>query len=141
MYSAALAGQICARLADGESLRRICSDESMPTKTSVFRWLIEHKSFSDQYAKAREEQAELMADELLEIADDGTNDFKTIVQNGQEKEVFDSEHVQRSRLRIDTRKWIASKLLPKKYGEKITQEVTGKDGGPVNVTWQAPAKS
>lgn len=77
-----------------------------------------------------------MADDLLEIADDGTNDFVEKERpNGPKFLAFDGEHVQRSRLRVDTRKWILAKALPKIYGDKLTAEVTGKDGGPIETTY------
>jgi hypothetical protein len=85
----------------------------MPNKASVFRWLRIHKEFSDQYARAKEEAAELYAEDMLEISDDLSGD------------------VQRDRLRVDTRKWIASKLKPKKYGDKITHE--GNEDAPIVV--------
>lgn len=66
-----------------------------------------------------------MADELVEIADDGTNDYVEREVDGGVRVVFDGEHFQRSRLRVDTRKWVLSKVLPKIYGDKIGVEVTG----------------
>jgi len=100
-YTKAIANQICNRLIDGESLRAICRSASMPDKATVFRWLDDerHKEFRDQYAQARERQTESFIDELLDIADNLEED------------------VQRSKLRIDTRKWIASKIMPSKYGK------------------------
>lgn len=135
IYSKKLDKAICVRLADGESLRSICRDEEMPCKATVFNWLFddEHKEFLDHYEKARGIQAEILADELTDIADDSQNDYMLKHFGEDEREVLNSENIQRSRLRIDTRKWIASKLLPKKYGEKIQQEITGKDGGPIDV--------
>lgn len=120
-YTQETADIICERLADGESLRTICDDEDMPARSTVFRWLSLHKEFSDQYARAKEVQAEVLADELISIADDGRNDWM-------ERKDADGENIgwrengealRRSALRIDTRKWVAAKLLPKKYGEKI----------------------
>lgn len=140
-YSEEIADAICERLADGESLRSICLDESMPSKAAVFRWLGKHEAFRDQYARAREEQAETMADDLVEIADEkctmvradkhGTKDDDG---EGNTEVVFDATAVARNRLRIDARKWVASKLKPKKYGDKVSQEISGPDGGPVQVT-------
>ena len=102
-----LAETICARLASGESLRRICSDEDMPSRETVMRWVIEDRDgFAGQYTRAREMQAESMNDELMEIADVGTGD------------------VQRDKLRVDTRKWYLSKVLPK-FADKQTHEHTG----------------
>lgn len=134
IYSEELALSICERLANGESLLKICREDAMPARGTVFRWLMQYDDFKNKYEAAREMQAELFADELNEIADDGTNDWmESADKDGGVGYKLNGEHIQRSRLRIDTRKWIASKLKPKKYGDKITQEVTGQDGGPVQV--------
>ena len=116
IYTEELAIDICSRIASGESVRSICKDDNMPVKSTVMVWLIdgEHLSFSDQYAKARQIQAETLADELFDIADDGTNDW--IEKNGKDGESYytvNGECVARSRLRVDTRKWYLSKVLPK----------------------------
>ncbi len=119
-YNEETALKICERLAEGESLRAICLDDDMPSKSSVFRWLDANPSFRDQYARAREFQADTMADEIQDIADDGTNDWmEKRLNDGSVIEVVNHEHIQRSRLRVDTRKWVASKLKPKKYGDKL----------------------
>lgn len=136
-YSADLATTICVRIADGESLRSICRGEDMPDKATVLRWLAsdEHKNFRDQYAHARDAQADAIVEECLEIADDGTNDWMER-NNGEDKSpgyALNGEHVQRSRLRVDTRKWWAARLAPKKYGDKVTTEISGPDGGPVPI--------
>lgn len=118
-YCDELANKICERLSDGESLRAICSDDDMPNKATVFKWLYLHPEFNDQYARAREEQAEALADEITSIADEvGTRSL--VNEDGEEVLVaFDATAVARNRLRIDARKWVASKLKPKKYGEKM----------------------
>jgi hypothetical protein len=104
----------------------------MPNITSVFKWLAKFPEFANQYARAREEQAEAFADEIVAISDE--NDGKAIMSDGQEVAVvFDSTAVARNRLRVDARKWVASKLKPKKYGDKIQQEVSGADGAPLTV--------
>jgi hypothetical protein len=132
-FSQSLADTICRRLADGESLRGICEDEIIPSKTTIMRWLADEQyvAFRDQYARAREAQADALVEECLEIADDGTNDWMERrseaekgagISNGW---VLNGEHVQRSRLRVDTRKWWAARLAPKKYGDKIAAEVSG----------------
>ncbi|HZV61629.1 MAG TPA: hypothetical protein VFF75_04375 [Methylophilaceae bacterium] len=129
-FSQEIADAICARISEGESLRTICRDDDMPGKTTVFRWLAEFESFRDQYARAREAQADLLAEEILEIADDGTND-KYVDENGNTR--TDQEVIGRSRLRVDARKWLASKMAPKKYGERVAQEISGPNGGPVPI--------
>lgn len=136
-YTAEIGEAICTRIISGESLRAICLDDDMPGRTTVFQWLASNKSFADQYARARQFQAEHLVDEILEIADDGTNDWMDRrseaekgagVSNGY---VLNGEHVQRSRLRVDTRKWFASKVAPKIYGDKLVNEHSGPDGGPI----------
>ena len=100
-------------------MHRACEPDDMPNKRTVFRWLRTNKEFCHQYEEAKAESADFLAEEMIEIADDGTNDYMTKENNdGSEYEVVNSEHIQRSRLRIDARKWIASKLKPKKYGDK-----------------------
>ena len=121
-YTKEIGDEICERLSDGESLRAICRDDHMPNKSTVFRWLYVNQIFRDQYARAKEEQADTLADDILDIADDGRND--TYIDDDGKKRV-DFDAIQRSRLRVDTRKWIASKLKPKVYGDRIMQEVSG----------------
>lgn len=116
-YSDKIAVEICTRLSDGESLRSICLSDDMPGKTTVFRWLGENEAFRDQYTRAREAQADTLFDEMLDIADDTAKD---IVEGA-----VDQEHIQRTKLRIETRKWMAGKLRPKKYGDKIEHEHSG----------------
>lgn len=104
----------------------------MPHVATVLRWLgkDEHAAFREQYARAREAQADVLADESIEIADDATNDWMEVnaADEKGEKYRLNGEHVQRSRLRVDTRKWFASKLAPKKYGDKLA--VGGDDASP-----------
>ena len=137
-YSEATATAICERLAVGQSLREICRDRDMPNKSTVFRWLAGNKEFREQYAAAHVVQADALAEEILEIADNATNDWMER-QSGEETIVVaDHDHISRSRLRVDARKWLMSKLAPKKYGDRVELEHSGKDGTPlvpvINVT-------
>lgn len=133
-YTPEIGDKICQRIVEGESVRSICRDEDMPNASTVFRWLSVHKSFSEQYARAKEEGAEALAEEMFEIADDGHNDW--MERNGKDDAgwVANGENLQRSRLRVDVRKWYLSKIKPKKYGDKIQTELTGSDGGPVQIS-------
>jgi len=127
-----LAALICERIADGESVRTICADDDMPHKATVFRWLDAHEEFRDRYARAKELQLEHIADELLDIADDGANDYvERYTDDGAVTCVANPENIQRSRLRVDSRKWLLSKLVPKKYGDRVVNEHTGAGGGPI----------
>lgn len=142
-FAQEIADSICERISDGESLRKICTDEAMPHAATVCRWLAAHEQFREQYALAREAQADALFDEMLDIADDGRNDWMAS-QDGEGNEAWraNGEHIQRSKLRLEARKWMASKLQPKKYGDKITQELTGAGGAPLvpvlNVTISKP---
>lgn len=130
-FTHVLAETICKRLSLGETLRSVCRSDDMPSHSTVLSWLAK-KSFLDQYAQAREAGYRLMADEIVDISDDGTNDYVERERaDGSKHVVFDGEHVQRSRLRVDTRKWLLSKALPKIYGDRLVTEHTGKDGGPI----------
>lgn len=115
-YSEAITAAICAMLMSGKSLRTICATPGMPGKFAVLEWLGKYPEFASQYARAREIQADTLADEIVDISDDGTNDY---MADKDGVAAYNAEAVQRSRLRVDARKWFASKLAPKKYGEKL----------------------
>ncbi len=129
-FSQALADSICCRLAKGETLRQICRSEGMPSDTAVRQWALDESSpFSSQYARARELGYAAMAEELIDIADDGTNDWiEREREDGRIETVVDHDHVARSRLRLDTRKWLLSKALPKVYGDKLQHANAAGDG-------------
>lgn len=129
IFTQELADTICERISDGESLITICKDDGMPKSSTVYNWLLDEtkKDFLEQYARARNKQAEHLFEEILKISDDGSNDYvETEDDEGNARTVFNHEHVQRSRLRVDTRKWYLSKVLPKKYGEKLDVTSDGK---------------
>ena len=135
-YTNKLADLICSRLSEGESLRTVCKSEDMPCKTTVFMWLRTNKRFLDQYTRAKEESADALTDEMLDIADDGQNDWMDRLGENGENEGYqlNGEHIQRSRLRIETRKWLAMKLKPKKYGDKLQQDINITDKTPKEMT-------
>ena len=90
-------------------MRTVCANKAMPDRSTVFRWLAKYPEFRDQYARAKEESADALSEDILDIADDATED------------------VQRSRLRVDARKWLAAKMKPKKYGDRQTIDHGGSD--------------
>ena len=126
--------KVCAMLSEGMTLREVSRQKDMPPESTVRLWALNnagsdedgYEGFAAQYARAREIGYHAMADELMEIADDGANDW--MERNGQESEGWqvNGECIQRSRLRVDTRKWMLSKTLPKIYGDKqeIKHDVT-----------------
>jgi len=112
-YTQDIANDICSKLAEGQSLRAICRSEAMPHESTVRHWAVEDREgFFTQYTRSRDIGLDCMADEVQEIAD-GDGD------------------VARDRLRFDSRRWYLSKMAPKRYGDKLTQELTGLDGGPL----------
>ena len=111
-YSDKLAAEICGLISEGNSLRSICEKKSMPSCSTIFLWLTKHSEFSEQYARAREEQADAISDECLFIAETEPD-------------------IARARLMIDTRKWFASKMKPRKYGDRQMLEHTDRVTTPV----------
>jgi len=116
-YNQKLADLICERVATHEvGLQRLCAMyDDMPDKTTINKWRYKYPEFSTQYARAKISQIELLVDEIMEIADDSTKDE---IINDQGVRSCNSEFIARSRLRIDTRKWLAAKLIPRLYGDK-----------------------
>ena len=114
-YSDHLAQVICLRIAEGESLNKICKDDEMPERVTIYRWLLEKEDFCNNYARAREDQAETHADAIVEIADQLP--YQITDKDGNVR--IDSAYVQWQRNRIDARKWVASKLKATKYGDVL----------------------
>lgn len=115
-YNKETADRICKEISERSvSLRTICKDKSLPCTSTIYKWLTNNKSFAEQYARARDMQADLLAEEILEIADNSQGD----TLSGEGGEYANHEWINRSKLRVDARKWLASKLAPKKYGDKI----------------------
>jgi len=117
-YTEEIATTICDRIAEGESLRGICRDDDMPSKVSVWRWLNKHPDFCSRYAQARDAQAEGYGEEIVALADE----IPTHASH---------EEISRAKLRVDARKWVASRLLPGKYGRTSKVEHSGPEGGPI----------
>lgn len=118
-YSLDLAIRICERIATGEPLTKISVDQDMPSYATVCKWLLEHDEFVDMYARAKSDQADYMADDIVRISDE----YPVIDENGK----LDSAWVQWQRNRIEARKWIAAKLKPRKYGDKLHATLEGGD--------------
>jgi hypothetical protein len=136
-FTQEVADAICERIAAGESLRLIVLDEGMPDERTVYRWLDRDEAFRQQYARAREAQADAMVEDILEICDDARNDW--MERRGEEDAgwVANGEHIQRSKLRVDARKWLMSKLAPKKYGDKLDLNHGGQKDNPLELLLQA----
>jgi hypothetical protein len=133
-YSKKIAERLCEALANGASLRKACAAKDMPAPATVYRWLRGNREFQEQYARAREIQADLLFDEILEIADNAEGDFIEVKQgDGTTVLRTNHENVHRAKLRVDARKWVAAKLQPRKYGDRTTTlaPALDQDGKPV----------
>ena len=127
--------EICLRTFNGESQRSICRDPDMPSRERLVKELLENSDFAAKYTRARDGMYQAWAEEILEISDDSTTDYVMKVgRNGHEYEAVDQEHIQRSRLRVDSRKWLLSKLLPKTYGDNVKHEHEGEVTHRVDIT-------
>lgn len=118
---------ICDGISIGKSARAMCVEVGINQDT-LWSWLNQDKAFSEHYARAKEDCADYLAAEIVEIADDGSRDYKVDAEG---REVVDHDHIARARLRVDARKWYASKLAPKKYGDKTV--LAGDDDAPLKM--------
>lgn len=121
VYTKELVKEICDSIASSsKGVMRLCAENPhWPNKDTIFTWIKNNDEFSDQYARAKRCQVESFIDDMIEIADDSSGDV-TLNEHG--GEVYNAERVARSRLRIDTRKWIACKLVPRVYGDSKLHE-------------------
>lgn len=110
--------EVCRQLIEGLSLRTICEAEDMPDRATIARWLAQDEAFRAEYGIAREMQAETYADEIVDIADKS----------------FDRDSAAAAKVKFEARKWVASKLLPKKYGEATLLKHADADGEKLTLT-------
>jgi hypothetical protein len=130
LYSEAVADELCARLAKGHGLKPACRAVGVDTAT-VMKWATDTKHpFSERYKNARVIGYLMMAEEILEISDNSAGDFSTD-ENG--NQVTNHENIQRSRLKVDSRKWIVARMLPHIYGDRVVTEHIGPNGGAIQV--------
>ena len=127
-YSEFIADEICEELASGRSLVQICESKEFPDASTVYRWLEQHQEFREKYARAREQQAERYAAEIIALSDTPVEARKVVLKPDGSQEITIGDAVERTRLQIDARKWYASKLAPKKYGDFKQVEHSGEVG-------------
>jgi len=129
-----LVNKVCDEIAQGVTLTEICARPGMPAIHQFYKAVNRSSSLRSRLACAREDAAERLADELKAIADEGHNDYMERTRpNGQKVEVLNDEHVRRSDLRIRTRQWLLSKMMPDRWGDRVQTQLTGAGGGPVQV--------
>ena len=112
-YTPEIAARICEEIASGKSLKKVCAIAGMPAMSTVFLWIARHKDFSENYTRAQSDRVVAWSEEIVDIADNSKADTN------------------RARLRVDTRKWLMSKMDPKKYGDRQEHRHTGANGGPI----------
>jgi hypothetical protein len=117
-FTPKLSAKICDLVAEGASLKTICTAPKMPSRRTVRGWLDEHPDFEASYERARRQRTDALVDEIVEIADAVAGSDSPAAVNA-------------ARLQVDTRRWLASKLLPERFGDKLQAELTGKDGEPL----------
>lgn len=131
-YTPELADKFCAAIAEGNSVLQVSKMKGMPKERTVYAWFELHEDFLQKYMRAREARADKMFEEMLEIADDGSNDWmEKRDAEGEDTGLYtiNGEHVQRSRLRLDTRKWMLARMSPRKYSERMI--LSGDDENPI----------
>ena len=129
---------VCAHIATGaRSIASILADghegHTLPTYTAIKDWLQEDAELAAQYARAKDDQADLVFEEVIKIADTPMIGVKTKIDDTGKTEETRGDMIEHRRLQVDARKWYLSKLAPKKYGDKVNLEHTGPDGGAVKV--------
>lgn len=132
LYSVEVAAAICERLSNGESLRKICLDDKMPGRQTVLAWLDDDTKaeFRTKYARAREAQADFLADEIVEIANTPEIGTKSTTKEWG-TEIAEGDMIEHRRLKVLARQWYAAKLNPKKYGDKMQLDATITDNTPM----------
>jgi hypothetical protein len=120
-YTPEVATTICERLAAGETLRSICrTDPAFPAESTIRQWVTDDRDgFAERYLRARDAGLDAVADEIVEISDDARNDWMEREDPENPGYALNGEHISRSRLRVDSRKWYLSKMAPKRYGDQL----------------------
>lgn len=130
-FSMAVAEEICEAIAGGAALHLLAEVKTnWPHERTIYRWLESNEEFRQMYARARERQADRLAAEILTIADNPQEGEKVEITDKGEK-IIRGDMIEHRRLQVDARKWAAAKLAPKKYGDRVATELTGRDGGPI----------
>lgn len=130
VFTPEIGDELCRRLSTIGSLRRVCKDEDMPTDDRVRLWVASNEEFARAYARAKSAGIDALVEEGLDIADDGTNDWNEKANADGEKVGWqlNAEHIQRSKLRTEYRRWLAERMEPKKYGVRQAIDHSSADG-------------
>ena len=136
-YTPELAAAIVDWIYQDYTLRQICALPNMPDKSTIMRWLAKHDDFCDHYARAHEVRAFSLEEEVNEIADDSSNDWMAReFKDGHIEMVPNEEVISRSKLRIETKKWLMSIKAPKRYGKSVALTGPKGEGAALTVTFE-----
>lgn len=125
-YTTETGKTVCELIIEGLSVREIAERDDMPSEKTIWTWISKYPEFLQGYTRAKETQADRFAEDIIEISDNGTNDWMDRrIEEGTIVRTADHEHINRSRLRVDARKWLMAKMAPKKYGEKVAVDHSG----------------
>ncbi len=124
-----LVDSVCELIESGLSLRKSLKAINLQS-TTFYSFIDSDEEKRQQYARACEERAEVIADEIIEISDNSQNDTIT---TDDEEIIVNHENIQRSKLRVDSRKWLLGKLAPKKYGDSTKLVHEGNSENPINI--------
>lgn len=133
LYKNDVAEKICEQLAEGKSLASICRSDDFPSKAVVFNWIRKFPEFREMYDRAKMESTDALFEEILDIADNASNDWMERNDPKNPGWVVNGDHIQRDRIRVDVRKWALSKLKPKKFGDSINAKLSGDAENPIEV--------
>lgn len=136
VFNQKIANEILARIANGQSVRLICEKAPSPTRTTFYKWIRENEQFRKDYEQAIELRSDHIAEEILQIADDRTDDYvQELGDNGLPVFIQNNVKVQRDRLRIDSRKWLLAKMSPKKYGDHLKVDADNNHSGAIKIVF------
>jgi len=138
-YSEEMAQSICAWIADGKPLREFCRQEGNPAWRTVYDWLAGNEDFAARFARARDIGADAIAEGTLEIADNPQEGVETIIKADGSREERRGDMLGHRKLQIETRLKLLAKWNPKKYGEKVSQEISGPNGAPIRTETNVPS--
>jgi hypothetical protein len=125
--------EILRRIAEGESVLAISRSDHLPARSAIYAAIAADLELRRDYEAALVSRFEFHADEILEIADDARNDFMERTAGDSTSWIENGEALRRSQLRVDARKWLLARMLPKKYGDRITSEISGPNAGPIEM--------
>lgn len=133
IFTQALFDKICDLIADGRSLREICSMKNTPNRKTFHNWCKNTPELQEQYDRACLEREEVYFEQIINIADECRKGVKTTTKGNGDVETVETDMTERAKIQIDARKWTLARMNRKKYGDHVTEELVGANGGPIQV--------